>query len=148
MPLRKAGNFILKDQYGNNFELYKHLDKKILLIFYPKDNSMVCSRQLDNYQKNIDLFESNGIQPVGINIESVDSHKSFCSRLDIQFPLLSDPDKKVSKRFKALNILSVNKRKIVLLNRSAEIIYDKTVPSFMYDNTVKILEHLREKQII
>lgn len=148
MTVRKAENFVLRDQDGNNFELYKNLDKNILLIFYPKDESLVCSRQLDNYQTDIDLFRSQGIQPVGINIEGVDSHKSFCSKLGIQFPILSDKDKKVSKRFKALNLFSVNKRKIVLLNTSAEIIYEKTVPAFMYENAGKILEHLRSKQII
>lgn len=148
MPMSKAENFILKDQYGNNFELYKNLDNKILLIFYPKDNSRVCSRQLDNYQKNIELFESQGIKPVGINIESVDSHKSFCSKLDIDFTLLSDYDKKISKRFKALNLFSINKRKLVLLNSQAEIIYERTVPALMYDNVEKILKDLRDKQII
>ena len=148
MSLQKAENFILKDQFNNDFELYKNLDKNILLIFYPKDKSLVCSKQLDNYQKNAALFESSGIKPVGINIESVDSHKSFCAGNKIEFPLLSDRNKEVSRKFKALNIFSVNKRKLVLINTSGEIVYEKTVPSFLYLNTDKILEELHSRKLI
>jgi len=62
-----AKNFSLKDQYGNKFELYKNLDKRILLVFYPKDDSRVCSLQLSNYQKYLNEFEKNNINVVGIN---------------------------------------------------------------------------------
>ncbi len=148
MALKKAGNFTLKDQFGNEFELYKNLDKKILLVFYPKDESPVCSRQLNNYQVNVGLFEKEGILPVGINIESVDSHKSFCNFKSIEFPLLSDEDKTVSRQFNALNFLAINKRKLVLINTSAEIVYEKTTPSFFYTTAEKILEDIRIKHII
>ncbi len=148
MALKKAENFTLKDQFGNAFELYKNLNKNILLVFYPKDESPVCSRQLDNYQTNIGLFEKEGIQPVGINIESIDSHKSFCDMKSIEFPLLSDTEKEVSRRFNALNFLSINKRKLVLINSSGEIVYERTIPSFFYTTAEKILEDIRIKHII
>jgi peroxiredoxin Q/BCP len=148
MSSRKVENFILKDQSGNDFELYKNLNKAVLLIFYPKDGSSVCSRQLDNYQKNINVFEEAGIQPVGINIESVGTHNSFCNRKNIQFPLLSDNNKEISRRFNALNLFSVNKRRLVLINTDREIAYERNIPVFKYDNTAKILEDLRTKHII
>jgi thioredoxin-dependent peroxiredoxin len=148
MSFKKAENFILKDQWGEDFELYKNLDQYVLLVFYPKDNSRVCSVQLDNYQQNIKEFEETGIKPVGINIESTGSHKSFCGNINIQFPLLSDPDKKVSRSFNALNFLSINKRKLVLISPSREIVYERDIPFYKYDNTRKIVEDLRRKQII
>lgn len=148
MASGKVENFILKDQSGNDFELYKNLNKAVLLIFYPKDKSTVCSRQLENYQKNIDLLNAADIQPVGINIESVDSHNSFCSMKNIQFPLLSDKNKEVSRRFNALNLFSVNKRKLVLINTAGEIAYERNIPVFKYDNAPKILEDLRIRHII
>ncbi len=148
MSSGKVENFILKDQSGNDFELYKKLDKAVLLIFYPKDKSSVCSRQLENYQKNIKLFEAAAIRPVGINIESVDSHKSFCNAKNIQFPLLSDKDEEVSRRFNALNLFRVNKRKLVLIGISGEIVYERNIPVFKYDNAAKILDDLRTKHII
>jgi peroxiredoxin Q/BCP len=148
MPFKKAENFILKDQWGKDFELYKNLDRYVLLVFYPKDNSTVCSAQLDNYQHNIKEFEEAGIRPVGINIESTDSHKSFCGNINIHFPMLSDPDKKVSRSYNALNFLSVNKRKLVLISPSREIVYEKNILFFKYDSTRKILDDLRSRQII
>ncbi len=148
MPVKKAENFILKNQRGEDFELYKNLDHYVLLVFYPKDNSRVCSAQLDNYQKNIELLEKAGIRPVGINIESTGSHKSFCGNMNIQFPMLSDPGKKVSRSFNALNFLSINRRKLVLISPSREVVYERKIPFFRYDSTQRILEDLRMKQII
>jgi peroxiredoxin len=144
----KAENFILKDQFGNDFELYKNLYKKVLLIFYPKDKSRVCSLQLADYQRNIALFESAGIKPVGVNIESIYSHRNFCGLKGIQFPLLSDDEKEISRRFNALNLFSVNKRKLVLINSSAEIVYERTIPVFKYIGAEMILTHLRSENII
>ncbi len=148
MPFKKAENFILKDQYGEDFELYKQLEYYVLLVFYPKDNSRVCSSQLDNYQSNIKQFEAAGIRPVGINIESSSSHKSFCGKLNIRFPMLADPGKKVSRSFNALNFLSVNRRKLILINPSGEVVYERKIPFFKYDSASKILADLRRKQII
>lgn len=144
----KVENFILNDQNEDKFELYKNLDKYILLIFYPKDNSMVCSKQLTNYQLNIQKFLEAGIQPVGINVESVESHKSFCELKGIKFPLLSDNDKSISKKFDALNLLSLNKRKLVLIDSHKEIVYEKTTSILNYAETDKILRDLRSLNII
>lgn len=148
MPLGTAENFVLSDQHGNKFELYRNLEKNILLIFYPKDRSLVCSRQLSNYQLNIQKFLEMGIQPVAINVESIDSHKSFCDLKGLEFSVLSDNEKTVSKRFGALNILSLNKRKLVLINPGKEIVYEKTVFTLNFPKTDDILKDLRSLKII
>lgn len=122
-----AENFTLKDQYGNIFNLYENLDENNLLVFYPKDDSPVCSMQLSNYQKEHQLLKKSGIKVIGINTNSEESHKSFCNKLSLQFPLLSDKTKNVSKLFNALNIFGINKRKLVLINRNKKIEFEKTV---------------------
>ena len=122
-----AENFTLKDQYGNIFNLYENLDENILLVFYPKDDSPVCSMQLSNYQKEHQLLKKSGIKVIGINTNSEKSHKNFCNKLSLQFPLLSDKTKNVSKQFNALNIFGINKRKLVLINRNKKIEFEKTV---------------------
>ena len=141
-------NFTLKDQNGNEFDLYKNLDKKILLVFYPKDNSPVCSMQLSEYQLNIDDFDKNGIKVVGINTESVDSHQTFCNYRQINFPLLSDVDKKVSRSFDALTLLGLNKRKLVLIDTDKKIKYEQSIAAFRYPGSGYILEKLKKLQII
>ena len=122
-----AEDFSLNDQYGNIFNLYENLDENILLVFYPKDDSPVCSMQLSNYQKEHKLLKKSGIKVIGINTNSEKSHKSFCNKLSLEFPLLADKTKSVSRQFNALNIFGINKRKLVLINRNKKIEFEKTV---------------------
>ena len=122
-----AENFSLNDQDGKTFNLYQNLDGSVLLVFYPKDDSPVCTKQLSNYQKEHQLLKKSGIIVIGINTNSEKSHKSFCNKLSLQFPLLSDKTKNVSKQFNALNIFGINKRKLVLINRNKKIEFEKTV---------------------
>lgn len=148
MSLKKAENFILKDQYGNDFELFKNLDKSVLLIFYPKDNSPVCSRQLSHYQTNIRKFLEANIKLVGVNIESIVSHKSFCDLKGLKFPVLSDSEKTVSKRYRALNILSKNMRKLVLITPQKEVIFEHASFMLNYPKTEDIFKWLSLYKII
>ncbi|MGA7839182.1 MAG: peroxiredoxin family protein [Ignavibacteriaceae bacterium] len=132
-------NFRLSDQNGQSFDLYENLDKNILLIFYPKDNSRVCTRQLDNYQKNIELFENKNIRIIGINIDNLDSHKNFCEEIGIGFPLLVDENKDISRLFGALNLLGMNKRKIILIGTDKKILYEENVSYLNYPTSEDLL---------
>jgi peroxiredoxin Q/BCP len=146
--MKHAKNFILKDQFGNEFELFKNLDKSVLLIFYPKDNSPVCSRQLSHYQANIQKFLEAGIKLVGVNVESIESHKSFCDLKGLKFPVLSDTEKTVSKRYKALNILSTNMRKLVLITPQKEVVFEHASFMLNYPKTKDIFKWLSLYKII
>ena len=141
-----ADNFSLKDQEGNIFNLYENLDENILLVFYPKDDSPVCTKQLSDYQKEHQLLKTSGIKLVGINTNSEKSHKSFCNNLSLEFPLLADKSKIVSRQFNALNIFGINKRKLVLINRNKTIEFEKTVLPNRYISAAKIIK--LAKQVI
>ena len=135
-----AENFSLIDQDGNAFNLYENLDESVLLVFYPKDDSPVYTLQLRNYQKEHQLLKKSGINVVGINTNSEKSHKSFCNKLSLEFPLLADQTKSVSRQFNALNIFGINKRKLVLINRNKTIKFEKTVLPNRYVSASKILK--------
>jgi peroxiredoxin len=137
-----ARNFSLKDQYGNEFELYKNLDKRILLVFYPKDDSPVCTKQLANYEQYLTDFEKNNIKVVGINTAASDSHFSFCNNLGLKFPVLSDISKQISKNYKALNLLGINKRKLVLIDTNRRIVFEKVILPFFYLSAGQILNEV------
>jgi peroxiredoxin Q/BCP len=132
-------NFSLKDQDRNQFELYKNLDKRVLLVFYPKDKSPVCTRQLSNYMKYLKEFEKNNIKIVGINTAESDSHFSFCNKLKLNFPVLIDISKQISKNYKALNLLGRNKRKLVLIDTNRRIIFERAIFPFYYLKAGQIL---------
>lgn len=135
-----ADNFILKDQHGNEFELYGNLNERVLLIFYPRDNSRVCSRQLAHYQESIEQFRRNNIKLIGINIEDFESHRNFCENKGIKFPLLADGNKVISKAFGALNILGMNKRKLVLIGTDKKILFEENVSYLNFPLTEELLE--------
>lgn len=140
----KAGdlvsNFVLKDENGKDFELYENLDRLVLLAFYPKDNTLVCSTQLSDYNKNLNDFIKNGVKVIGISTDSVESHSNFCSKLKLNFPLLADIDKTVSKEFDAINILGMSKRILVLVGTDKKVLWTDSTLSIKYIKSEEILE--------
>ncbi len=141
-------NFKLTDQIGNQFDLYQNLDKHVLLVFYPKDNSLVCTKQLVDYSSNRQELIKYNVKIIGINIEPIESHKLFCNRKNINFPILSDSDKKVSRQFDALNLLGQNKRKLVLMGNNKKIKFVRSSASIFYLNTQQLLEEFKIAQLI
>jgi len=146
--MKTASDFTLTDQNGKSFNLYKNLGKPVMLVFYPKDESPVCSKQLCSYNDNYKKFADAGIQVVGINIENENSHKQFANKFNLQFPLLSDADKKVSKAYNALNLAGLNRRKIVIISTGKKIVFeDSTFPAF-YQKSGKLLEIIKTNKYL
>ena len=89
----RAPNFTLKDKNGNDVRLSDFIGKKIVLYFYPKDNTPGCTRQACAFAGAYKQFEAKGIEVVGISKDSVASHVKFAEKYDLPFILLSDPDR-------------------------------------------------------
>ena len=89
----KAPDFTLKDKNGNDFTLSSLLGKKVVLYFYPKDNTPGCTRQACAFAGAYKQFEAKGVEVVGISKDSVASHVKFAEKHDLPFILLSDPDR-------------------------------------------------------
>ena len=89
----KAPDFTLPDQNGIMHSLSEYSGKKVLLYFYPKDNTSGCSKQAASYSEKIAEFDKKNVTVVGISKDSVASHKKFESNYDLKFTLLSDTDR-------------------------------------------------------
>lgn len=89
----KAPNFTLKDKIGNDISLSDFLGKKVVLYFYPKDNTPGCTRQACAFAGAYKQFEAKGVEVIGISKDSVASHVKFAEKYDLPFVLLSDPDR-------------------------------------------------------
>lgn len=89
----KAPNFTLKDKNGNDVSLSDFLGKKVVLYFYPKDNTPGCTRQACAFAGAYKQFEAKGVEVIGISKDSVASHVKFVEKYDLPFVLLSDPDR-------------------------------------------------------
>lgn len=88
----KAPDFTLIDKEGNNISLADFLGKKIVLYFYPKDNTPGCTRQACAFASAYEDFKTNNIAVIGISKDSVASHKKFAEKYSLPFILLSDPE--------------------------------------------------------
>ena len=89
----KAPNFTLKDKNGNDVSLSDFLGKRVVLYFYPKDNTPGCTRQACAFAGAYKQFEAKGVEVIGISKDSVASHVKFAEKYDLPFILLSDPDR-------------------------------------------------------
>jgi len=140
-----APDFELIDQDGKAFLLYNELEKnkKVMLVFYPKDNTPVCTKQLSEYQRNIEKFNKAGIKITAINIENKESHKNFTLKCNLNFQMLTDPGGRVSIQYHALNWFGINKRKIVIINNERRIEFEKTNFPFSYIKSDKIIDRIK-----
>lgn len=89
----KAPDFTLTDKDGNAVSLSDFAGKKVVLYFYPKDNTPGCSRQACAFAAAYECFKSKNVQVIGISRDSVASHQRFAEKYSLPFILLSDPER-------------------------------------------------------
>ena len=95
----KAPDFKLEDQKGEVHQLSDYLGKKVILYFYPKDNTSGCTKQACGFaQVYPDILEKNAVI-LGVSKDSVKSHKKFQEKYNLPFTLLADPDHKVIEAY-------------------------------------------------
>lgn len=88
----KAPEFKLKDKDGNNVSLSDFAGKKVVLYFYPKDNTSGCTKQACAFAGLYGEFQKKGVQVIGVSKDSVESHTKFAEKHKLPFILLSDPE--------------------------------------------------------
>ena len=116
-----APDFTIPSTWGP-LRLQEHLSEgMVLLVFYPKDATLVCTKQLCNYRDNLSVFDELGVQIIGINDEAMEVHKAFSERHDFPFPIASDLDRKVCHRYGALGDLFKARRLLVLIGEDGRV---------------------------
>ena len=95
----KAPDFTLQDKHGNLVSLSDFHGRKVVLYFYPKDNTPGCTRQAVAFAAAYEGFKSRDVVVIGISKDSVASHLKFAQKYDLPFLLLSDPDHAVIEQY-------------------------------------------------
>ena len=118
----KAPDFTLIDDSGEPFKLSDQTPEKVLLVFYPGDNTPVCTKQLCDYRDGLESFDDLGVKVVGISHDGAESHRKFREKHDLPFTLLTDPDLKVAALYDSNGMLGM-KRSVFLVDQSMLIRY-------------------------
>jgi len=118
----KAPDFELPADDGSCFKLSEHQGQRLLLVFYPGDETPVCTAQLCEYRDGIESFAELGVAVVGISRDSTDSHQRFKAKRDLPFQLLSDGDLNVARAWGATGLLGM-KRAVFLIDEEQVIRY-------------------------
>jgi thioredoxin-dependent peroxiredoxin len=116
--------FSLKDQNDSLFNMADYIGKKILVIyFYPKDESSVCTKEACSFRDGYSDFTKAGAVVIGINSGSVESHKNFVQNHQLPFILLSDPDNKVLKMFGVKKKFFISGRETFVVDKTGKIVF-------------------------
>ena len=145
----RAPAFTLKDQLGRDVSLSDFAGKKVVLYFYPKDNTPGCSRQACAFARSYGSFEEQDVVVIGVSRDSVASHLKFAEKYELPFVLLSDPELQAIEAYgvwqekKLYGKVSMGVvRSTYLINEEGVI--EKVMPKVKPDtNAEEILAYLR-----
>lgn len=117
-----APDFRLQDSDGNNYSLSSYKEKNpVIIYFYPKAGTPGCTKQACGIRDSFSKFKENEIMVFGISVDSKESIKDFINDNYLNFPLLSDEDKEVSKAYGVLNNIGLDSRITFILDKQGNI---------------------------
>jgi peroxiredoxin Q/BCP len=104
------------DGTAGSFRLSEHRGERVVLLFYPGDNTAVCTRQFCSYRDEAEGFDALEATVVGISTQSVESHREWTDKHGLTVPLLADPGGKVAKAYGARRPLAGTSRSVVIVD--------------------------------
>ena len=100
-----APDFALRDGAGAQWRLSDHRGKVVVLLFYPGDETPICTRQMCSVRDRWEDYAATGAEVIGLSTNSVDSHKSFAEHHDLPLQLLADVDRQVADLYGAQSLI-------------------------------------------
>ena len=121
-----APDFTLKDAAGDEWQLKTFRGKTVVLLFYPGDNTPVCTKQMCSVRDNWADYEATGAEVVGISTDSTASHTKFAAKHDLPLRLLADENAKITKLYDVKSWLPKRSaRAVIVIDKSGVIRYRK-----------------------
>lgn len=137
----KAPDFTLPSDGGKDVSLHDYLGQKVILYFYPKDNTSGCTLEAQAFRNHLEDFKKLGYQVLGVSRDSIKKHCNFRDKNELNFPLLSDEEEKVVNLYGVLKEKSMYGRKYMGIERSTFIIDEKGILVKEY-RKVKAVSHV------
>jgi peroxiredoxin Q/BCP len=118
-----APPFIAPDEEGHVFILNLNRNKYVVLIFYPGDDTPVCTRQLCELRDEWSRLQERGAFVVGVNPQSAESHRAFKQKHKLPFPILVDSGQRIARLYRANGLIV--KRTVYVIGKKGEILFAK-----------------------
>jgi peroxiredoxin Q/BCP len=122
---QKAPDFTAKDQNGNTVSLKDFRGKKVVLYFYPEDDTPTCTIEACNLRDNYSDLKKTGLVVIGVSPDDKESHKKFEEKYELPFILLEDPSKKIINKYEVWGEKNMYGKKYMGLLRTTFLIDEK-----------------------
>jgi peroxiredoxin Q/BCP len=119
----RAPDFTLPGTGGRTYSLSEYAGRPVVLVFYPGDDTPVCTKQLNTYNDDFASFAEVGAQVLAISPQDVESHERFAARHGFSFPLLADTDKVVAGAYGTLGPLGFPRRSVFVVDAGGVVRY-------------------------
>src|SRR3954469_5796129 len=140
---QKAPDFTLQNDMGEKMKLSDFKGKQVVLYFYPKDDTPGCTTEACNFRDGIAEIKKKGAVVLGVSADSVESHKKFKSKFDLNFPLLADTEKKIIEDYGVWKEKSMYGKKYMGIERTTFLIDKDGKISHIFPK-VKVTDHYDE----
>lgn len=146
----KVKDFKLFDYKGNSHKLSDYIGKKVVIYFYPKDNTPGCRKQACLFRDNYHEIVNNNVILLGISSDNAKSHERFIDKYNLPFTLLSDDTKEVATYFGAFGEKNMYGKKVMGIIRSTFVIDEKGViekvwhPANSSKNPLEVVSYLND----
>jgi peroxiredoxin Q/BCP len=146
-----APDFKLTSQEGTQVSLRDFHGKWVVLYFYPKDFTRGCTIEAHNFQRDLAQYEQKNTVILGVSVDTVNSHKDFCTQEGLSFKLLADSDQQVSNRYGSIQTINGNTlaaRNTFIINPQGVIVkeYIKVDPTKHSEELLGVLPSLQQMQ--
>ena len=139
----RAPDFTLPGTDDTSYSLSDLLGKPIVLVFYPGDDSVVCTKQLNAYNEGLSQFRQLDAQIIGVSAQDVSSKEAFTAKHGFQFPLLADVDKEVAGAYGTLGPIGFPRRSVFIIDADGIIRYvHKAIAGLTYRPVSELIEEL------
>ena len=119
----KAPDFTLSGTGGRDYSLAEYRGRPVVLVFYPGDDTPVCTKQLNSYNDDLERFAEMNAQVLAISAQDVGSHDAFSAKHGFSFPLLADTDKVVASLYGTLGPIGFPRRSVFIVDGDGVVRY-------------------------
>jgi len=119
----QAPEFSLPGTGGRDYSLTEYRGQPVVLVFYPGDDTPICTKQLNSYNDDLEQFTAMNAQVLGISAQDVGSHDAFSSKYGFSFPLLADTDKAVAGLYGTLGPIGFPRRSVFIVDDEGVVRY-------------------------